>query len=1067
MYQYIFHISDIHIGSSGKNTSRASEYIAVFDSTITLLKKYSPQTTIVAITGDVFHFKTNYSGEDVFLFKYLLNKLNEYKVVLIPGNHDVNMKNEQSVDLISPIVDSYQNVIYHRNTAIFEVGNITFHHISMFDEIPQVSPNSHNTVLLYHGFVNGARFGTHLINDAVIKAEILKSYKLCLLGDIHESQFVLPTAAYAGSLIQQNLGESRDKGIIIWDVANNRGNFAKIANDTVLIRLDLRGKTAEECEQIIANETIPKKLLKLSVITDSTVPIQKIEEKFGKINSISQVAKVKLDPNKDVMSALGMMLESKNLTSEAKTDILTMHEKTLSVQKQNRWTIDTLEWQNILKYGSKINKIDFRLLQGGLSGVIGDNCIGKSSIIDILLYVLFADLTNSTKDTFIHYGATSSYVRAELTIGDNNYVIIRKDHRTSRKNTGVEFLRVINGEHENAAPTAASITEVNAIIQAHIGTKEQFFATSIYKAGEIDIFHADSVRRLSLLSTLFGMPDYTNVIKSVSAERKSVQDKLYNLVKPRDAESAAKLPAKHDEIRLLKEQYDLMANKRNSLAKNAIIRASRPLATIEGEIANIKRQLSTIAGTITTLSDKIEIDVPFANKVVITQQERELADANEPNSDDHQQMIQGIRNKMVGLITKAPTNPANTIANNEKEIATIVGDKRNNITYSADCPCCQKNKTIISQLVGNVALDKIKILEDANAALTKSYKTNMESYQTYMSLEKELNALLSKEKRIKDISQARDRVNLAYKYEQYMLSVGLRDANSKKCDIMQRLTTLTDELNKATIIEKEREIVSANNAKIAVVENAMNNALKRIGALQEIIAVLETDIVVKSKYDKESAILQQQYDKLKAYEECLKSHSLKIIAINKIMKTTIDSTNAILEDVSHFRLDYEVSETSMDIWIVESNGFKKPISGGSGFQKAIISLAFRLTLTTILPCAADFVIMDEPLQYSDKSHLQKVQETLLGMPLLYKFVFIISHIDELKDIIQFPLKINIIKGESHISNTDIHDNLEPIVAEVISDGKIRCEICDIILLKNSYKTHIASKGHEKKSKIVK
>ena len=49
---------------------------------------------------------------------------------------------------------------------------------------------------------------------------IFEDYDFAMLGDIHRRQFLDEAGRvwYAGSTVQQNHGETNDKGILIWDI---------------------------------------------------------------------------------------------------------------------------------------------------------------------------------------------------------------------------------------------------------------------------------------------------------------------------------------------------------------------------------------------------------------------------------------------------------------------------------------------------------------------------------------------------------------------------------------------------------------------------------------------------------------------------------------------------------------------------------------------------------------------------------------------------------------------------------------------------------------------------------
>src|SRR3989344_3296394 len=364
----IIHISDIHIGS-GK---RSKEYRDIFDKLGNEVSKIKP--IFVCITGDIFHHKVRYSGEDVDDFYYLMKKISSIvPIIMIPGNHDMNMNNNDGIDLITPLLKEMKNndnIRYWKESGVYTIFGMSFLHIGVNDvieseDIIKILTNNPNSILLYHGMVNKAKYGTNIVKEAKINERIMSKAKIVMLGDIHEQQFIRNNIAYAGSLIQQNLGESDRKGYILWDVDKCTGDFISISNNNKFIRLDLRGKTYEECTNI---------KLKNNNIKDNRT-------------------------NADILKEI---LKSKGGTEEQIDVIMKIYGEKLMKQEYRKWSIISVEWDNLYKYGRK-NYIDFRKLEG-ISGVIAKNRWGKSSIIDIIVFGLYGKIMRGTKDTMIHKG---------------------------------------------------------------------------------------------------------------------------------------------------------------------------------------------------------------------------------------------------------------------------------------------------------------------------------------------------------------------------------------------------------------------------------------------------------------------------------------------------------------------------------------------------------------------------------------------------------------------------------------------------------------------------------------
>ena len=86
-----------------------------------------------------------------------------------------------------------------------------------------------------------------------------------------------------------------------------------------------------------------------------------------------------------------------------------------------------LEFSNLFSFGES-NVIEFREFQG-IVGIIAANHLGKSSILDIIVYTLFDEFTRkgSTKD-IININRDDFSIRMELQIGEWIYIIQKWDN---------------------------------------------------------------------------------------------------------------------------------------------------------------------------------------------------------------------------------------------------------------------------------------------------------------------------------------------------------------------------------------------------------------------------------------------------------------------------------------------------------------------------------------------------------------------------------------------------------------------------------------------------------------
>ena len=93
---------------------------------------------------------------------------------------------------------------------------------------------------LYHGMVISELNKNELyFAENAVNVDDFKDYDLVMLGDIHKMHFLNEekTIAYSGSLIQQNKGESIEKGYLLWDIKKLSAEFVRIHNDYGIVKV--------------------------------------------------------------------------------------------------------------------------------------------------------------------------------------------------------------------------------------------------------------------------------------------------------------------------------------------------------------------------------------------------------------------------------------------------------------------------------------------------------------------------------------------------------------------------------------------------------------------------------------------------------------------------------------------------------------------------------------------------------------------------------------------------------------------------------------------------------------
>jgi DNA repair exonuclease SbcCD ATPase subunit len=421
-YRKIYHISDIHI----RNTEEHIKiYEHVFNNLYEYLESVKSDTSMIVITGDVLHNKDKLTTICETLCIDFFERLSKIMTtIVIPGNHDFNERNNSLEDSLSTILykRTFKNLYYLRNSGIYKFGNILFGVSSLIDgkfiKSDEISDEGIK-IGLYHGPIANSKNskGFEFSKNSIT---IFDGYDLVLLGDIHYHQYLNEnkTIAYASSLISQNFAETdNNHGVLVWNLKNKESFYKPIHNDYRYDEIDIKHNKIFYKGKLIQNEELELPLygkLRINTINCDqdfyNKTIFNIKSKYPNLNIVhnkllsktgTQQNKIKEKNTITLQSVVDS--EIKKLPEETRKYIEKILLKEIksaiqSVDEKLNWRLLTLEFSNMFSYGPN-NIIDFtQLTFDEITGLFGPNSIGKSSLIDILLFSLFNDYSRNYQD---------------------------------------------------------------------------------------------------------------------------------------------------------------------------------------------------------------------------------------------------------------------------------------------------------------------------------------------------------------------------------------------------------------------------------------------------------------------------------------------------------------------------------------------------------------------------------------------------------------------------------------------------------------------------------------------
>ena len=274
----IAHIADTHI----RNLKYHKEYREVFTQLYTKLKE--EKVDYIVHCGDIAHTKTQISPEFVDLCaSFFQNLANIAPTYIILGNHDGNLKNSSRQDALSPIVEALSHPDLH---LAKDSGEIVLEHgcmlnvLSVFDRDNWAPPSNKEVIniALYHGSISNCK--TDLgwtMENGEDTLDIFKGFDFAMLGDIHKRQSLDAhgRVRYCGSTVQQNHGETNDKGFLLWEIESKEDftvRHIELKNPKPFLTIELTPKGK------IPRKTTLQEGARLRLVSNNNLPLDVIRK---------------------------------------------------------------------------------------------------------------------------------------------------------------------------------------------------------------------------------------------------------------------------------------------------------------------------------------------------------------------------------------------------------------------------------------------------------------------------------------------------------------------------------------------------------------------------------------------------------------------------------------------------------------------------------------------------------------------------------------------------------------------------------------------------------------------
>jgi DNA repair exonuclease SbcCD ATPase subunit len=1041
----IYHIADIHI----RNVKRHKEFRQVFEKMFEEIRQRGTENSLIYLAGDIAHAKLEMSPELVKEISWLFTECTKHcPTILIAGNHDCNMNNSDRLDVLTPIVEALnlENFWYLKDTQIWKYRQCEFAVFSIFDNKdnwPQsYSLTAETKIALFHGPVDHSETDIgYVVSSRHFTTDMFDGYDLALLGDIHKRQELKSPrgcrCVYAGSLVQQNFGETLDKhGFLVWDLDTLTYEEVDIQNDYGYYTMDIIAGVVPDVTDLPTHPRLRVRFSDTDAV-DTKKAITEIKVKYGvedfttiRTDSLAKKKTGDRDNQLELEDITDVTYQNSLITDyiqrmmpfataddiagiqSLNKDInnrIEMDELTRNVQ----WKPVRFEFSNMFSYGED-NVINFDKVNG-LMGLFAPNASGKSSLFDAISFCLFDKCSRAFKAANIMNNRKSDFhCQLHFQVEGIDYHI-RREARTINKGRNVkvdvQFWRTNGGEKESLNGTERRDT--NSVIEQYVGRYEDFVMTALSLQGNNALFIDKSQsERKDLLAQFMGLDIFDKLYATASEDIKEVAALIRNFKR---TDFTTELAQKETDLTETQKELDSLQSEYKQLEKlkeenqNAISDLKESLTPIDSKLDLIQLEKS---------KKKIDSDIEN-NESLIETKKNNIESYFEVLTEASQSISQ------YDTVNGLPINEAKKewdlakgkLADVQQQIDKLEGQYESNLEklkhleqheYDPNCKFCMNNvfvkDAIATKEIVKTQERQLETLNIAHHALIKATEPFSEVEYVWEKLV-ELRNKYQKGEILKQKGEAElSGLKTAHQLLENQLDGVKTDIERYHANeaTIRKNNELNEEIKGLEIRKKniDKELSDINR-----------QILQKTGAIGSIQSFIDS---TKAKMD-EVKQLENKNTLYTYYLDAVKKDGVPYELISKAMPVIESEVNNILAQVVDFSLSMDTDGKNINAKIVYEDQ-EWALEMCSGMEKFISGLAIRVALINIcgLP-RPNFLVIDEGFGTLDADNLSSLFMMMQYLKTQFDFIWMISHLEQMRDIVDGLIEIKKDNGFSKIN----------------------------------------------------
>ena len=865
--------------------------------------------------------------------------------------------------------------------------------------------------------------------------DIFGDFDFSMLGDIHRRQFLDETGRvwYAGSTIQQNHGETNDKGILIWEI-EDKDNWDiepivfKNPRPFITIVLTRKGRMPKGTKvpesarlRLVSNNNLPLNVMKRAVDIAKhrfkPESISFLNRASGERGNVEELTNSIEDENLRDINVQEQLIKKYLTDYETSDDMLErvyelnrkynkIIEETEEISRNINWKLSNFEFDNLFNYDEG-NSVNFEQL-GGIVGIFGKNFTGKSSIVDAVLWTLFNTTSKNERKNLNVINQNKDSCRGKLTIavGSKTYTIERTAQKYVKRLKGEETLEAKTDLNFEVYDISTDIiTSLNGLtrnhtdanIRKHFGTLEDFSVSSLASQhGALSFIDEGSTRRKEIIAKFLDLEVFDKkfkLSKEDSVETKVILKKLEG--RPYDEEIVDIIKKLQDSRSAVDNAETLHVSLNKLLEKSEesmsdIIKSISEIPTEAIDIFDVRRELQQSQKQINVLSNKV---IEEANLL--------------KNEKDRLIKI----NKLLGQLDY------DSLLTQQKEIREAEAELAS-LTVVFDNAMAKEK--LLDDIPCGTQFQTCKFIKDAHVAVSTlpEIKTQIHEFKGKLS---HLSPAIVRD-HIEKYTKLNDKKQGT---EVYIRDLKL--SIERNNGALDRLNNSVFELrNKELIYEGNKETIE-NLEKLLKEKTEYENGIAKYKRqiednreqtldLYKHVGSYEQQLKDIKEQQAEYIELRKEFAAYDLFTRCMHSNGIAYDIIKKKIPVINGEIAKVLANIVDFEVFFETSGNKFDIFIKHPQYDERPIEMASGAEKTMSAMAIRLALLSVssLP-KSDLFILDEPGTALDEENMEGFIRILELIKVYFKNVLLISHLDSLKDCVDMQIVIEKKAGYARVN----------------------------------------------------